>query len=193
MPGARDDRRVAPEDESVSFVTSVSSLPTVALLEATPLGVRTRGMVKLDKANKLKRVAAAAEGRALKLVDATVHPEPKMQRIAQLVHMRLLKEREEAAAAAAAAAQRAALGLANGASTEANGHAEDKAVKSEPDAEPDVKDEEDVKEEEGAGIVDEEEEIGRMTEELEVMQKQKHLLFVRLRELLKEDERKKAG
>eukprot|EP00966_Prymnesium_polylepis_P235473 5445890-Prymnesium_polylepis.1 len=132
------------------------------------------------RANNLKRA------RAIKLVDGTSHPEPKLQRMAALVREQLQQQQREEAEAAA---RKAALGVTNGAPAAANGDADGNgSVKPEPeddDAPPD-----DVK---GADDVVSEEEIAKMTEELETMQKQKHLLFVRLKEVLKDDERSKAA
>ena len=139
--------------------------------------------------------------RTLKSVDGTVHPEAKMLRMAELVReqqRRLAAEEEAHRAAKKASVAGSNQGEGNdgmdkeGACEGAPGQVgdEDKAKpESAPSGEavgPGGEADEDA-----CATLDEE--ISHMVEELEAMQKQKHLLFVRLKELLKEEERSKAA
>ena len=119
------------------------------------------------------------------------HPEPKLRRMAEIVQARALRDRQEAMAAATA-------GPANGTVADNTVTAEamdivmpevvmpDKLVTSSPQAAQSP-----VKEEEKEAPLSDEA-IAEMSEQLETLQKKKHTLFVRLKEMLKEEEKQKA-
>ena len=131
--------------------------------------------------------------RALKLVDPRRHPEPKLRRMAEIVAIRVEREKREAALAKAAATREA---LHENGVTEHAGESKTDSdstdpVTPAPASSEHVKTEEETETEQH--VPPSEEAIAEMQEELETLQKKKHLLFVRLKDMLREEEQKKAA
>ena len=137
--------------------------------------------------NSVEPIQARMGKRELKLVDPRQPSNAKIRRMGEIVRERMrleaeAREAEEAARIEAeAAAEAAALALANG-----NG-----CKKEDEEAEEvEVKEEEKEEEKEAEEEIDDAK-LEAMREELEDLQQQKHQLFVKLKRVLKEEEKEK--
>ena len=113
--------------------------------------------------------------RKFKMVENQNHSDAKLARMKEIVRQRLERQKQEEEEKRAAALRAEAV---------ARGEAPPEEPEPEPEPEPEKPPEPDVPDEAA---------IAEMQEELEVIEAKKHKLFVKLKEMLKEEQLKKAA